>query len=133
MKLQKNLYEFLGEAEESVRGGEKLIKDNLYDFSTGRSYQAMLYAAESALLTKNLSYTRYSDIINILDDEFIKTGILPHKILDFFVEASEIRQKLKDFGSPGAISKEKAEELLKNSIEFIDVVREYLKKQKFII
>ncbi len=127
MKEEKDILELLTKAKESLKAAEMLSDGGFYDFSASRSYYAMFYATEAILLSKNLSFSKHSAVIAAFGKEFIKTKIFPHKMRDSLVSAFELRQ-MGDYGSPGSVSKEKAQMLIEQAKEFIDFVKEYLKK-----
>jgi uncharacterized protein (UPF0332 family) len=127
LKEEKDIIELLTKAKESLKAAEMLIEGQFYDFSAGRSYYAMFYATEAVLLSKNLSFSKHSAVIAAFGKDFIKTKIFNQKMRDSLVSAFELRQ-MGDYGSPGSVSKDKAQSLIKQTREFIDEVEVYLKK-----
>ncbi|MEW6070147.1 MAG: HEPN domain-containing protein [Candidatus Thermoplasmatota archaeon] len=104
MKKDKDIFELLKKAKESVEASYHLFKNNFYDFSASRAYYAMFYTPEAILLTKNLSFSKHSAVISAFGREFIKTKILPQKLREYLVSAFDTRQ-LGDYGAPGSVSK----------------------------
>lgn len=124
MNEENDILELLTKARESLKAAEMLFDGEFYDFSVGRSYYAMFYATEAVLLSKNLSFSKHSAVIAAFGKEFIKTKIFPQKMRDSLVSAFELRQ-MGDYGSPGSISKEKAQTIIEQAKEFIEIVEEY--------
>ncbi len=127
MKDEKDILELLTKARESLKAAEFLIEGQFYDFSAGRSYYAMFYATEAVLLSKNLSFSKHSAVIAAFGKDFIKTKIFNQNMRDSLVSAFELRQ-MGDYGSSGSVSKDKAQSLITQAREFVNVVEEYLKK-----
>jgi uncharacterized protein (UPF0332 family) len=127
LKEENDILELLTKARESLKAAEILFDGGFYDFSASRSYYAMFYATEAVLLSKNLSFSKHSAVIAAFGKEFIKTKIFPQKMRDYLVSASDLRQ-MGDYGSPGSVGKEKAQTLIEQAKEFIELVEEYFKE-----
>lgn len=119
--MNQGIQELLLKAKESIRGAEILCWDSLYDFSASRSYYAMFYAAEAALLNKNLSFSKHSGVISAFGKELVKTGIVPVALHESLLEAFSLRNK-GDYGAPHVITQEEAETLLRKARSFIDLI-----------
>jgi uncharacterized protein len=79
-------------AKASLNATKDLLKGGYSDFSAGRSYYTMFYTAQALLLTKDLSFSKYSAVISAFGKEFIKTGILPVSLHKNFSKAFDTRQ-----------------------------------------
>ena len=121
----------LEKAKESLSAAEILSEEELYDFSASRSYYAMFYTAEALLLTKGLSFSSHQGVISWFGKEFIKTKIFPPKLREHLAQAFDLRQ-LGDYGMPHSIPGEQAQELIRDSREFIATIEEYLKDKGFL-
>jgi uncharacterized protein (UPF0332 family) len=51
-----------------------------YESSVSRSYYAMFYAVQAALLSKNLSYSSHKSVISSFGERFIKPGVFPREM-----------------------------------------------------
>jgi len=60
-------------AKRYIKSAELLLNDKDYEFSVSRTYYAMFYAAQAALLTKNLSFSSHKGVISAFGKHFIKT------------------------------------------------------------
>ncbi|MGQ9631228.1 MAG: HEPN domain-containing protein [bacterium] len=130
MKRQKDILDLLKKAKDSLKGAEVLFREGLFDFFVSRSYYAMFYMTEGVLLTKDLAFSKHSAIIGAFGRDFVKPKILPQKLRDYLADAFDLRQ-LGDYGAPGIISKDKAQQLIEHAKEFIETVEAYLKKVMF--
>lgn len=62
--------------------------------------------------------------------EFVKTGEIPVSLHRFISDAFDIRQA-GDYGPVGSVRKEKAQVLIEQSKEFIEVGERYLRKEGY--
>ncbi len=67
-------------AEKYLRSAELLLKEGDYESSVSRTYYAMFYSAQAALLTKNLSFSSHKGVISAFGEHFIKTGVFPREM-----------------------------------------------------
>lgn len=130
MKKGQDILELLTKAKESLEAANALLDDGFSDFSASRSYYAMFYAAEAALLAKDLSFSKHAAVIGAFGKEFIKTKIFPQRLRNYLVNAFDLRQ-LGDYGSPGSVGKEKAELLMNRAKDFIEAIEKYLKNKGY--
>ena len=131
MKEDMDISELMQKAKESFEAAKSLYRDGFYGFSAGRSYYSMFYVVEALLLTKNLSFSKYSAVIGAFGKEFVKTKIIPKKLREYIVSAFDIRQ-LGDYGAPGSVSTGKAQSLIEETEEFIETIEEYLRRGGYI-
>ena len=128
MKEIKSLIE---RAEKYLRSAEMLIKEGDYESSVSRTYYAMFYCAQAVLLTKNISFSSHKGVISAFGEHFIKTGIFPKDMGRELNRAFEKRQ-IGDYEYTFVISKNEAEEMLKNGRKFVNEITYYLKKRKIM-
>ena len=120
---------YIKKAGDSIYSAEINMAENLYGFSVSRSYYAMFYVVEALLLTKNLSYSSHKAVITHFAREFIKPGIFEKKHFDALTKTFELRQN-GDYEPQEVISRQHAEEAIKNAKEFLEEAKRYLKKGK---
>ena len=125
----KEVESLIKRAKRYVKSAEVLLKDGDYESSVSRTYYAMLYSAQAALLTKSLSFSSHRGVISAFGKNFIKTNILSMEMGRELNRAFEKRQ-LGDYGHTFVISSDEAEEILKNGKKFIEKIVQYLKKDK---
>jgi uncharacterized protein (UPF0332 family) len=95
-------------AKRYLKSAEILLEDGDFESSTSRTYYAMFYAAEAALLTKEMAFSSHKGVISAFGEHFIKTGILPKEMGRELNRAFEKRQ-IGDYEYTFVISKEEAE------------------------
>lgn len=130
MKKDVDISDLLKKAKESLQVADDLYKSQHYDFSASRSYYAMFYSTQAALLIKNLSFSKHKAVVSAFGKEFIKTGLFPKELHRYLRDAFKFRQ-LGDYGAPGSVSGSKAYELIKQAEEFVASIAEYSKNQSY--
>ncbi|MCL4477504.1 MAG: HEPN domain-containing protein [Deltaproteobacteria bacterium] len=122
----EEISDLIKKAEESLDAANHLLKAGHPDFASSRSYYAMFYTAEAILLTKDLSFSKHKAVISAFGKEFVKTGLISSTLHRSISDAFDIRQT-GDYGPIGSVSEEKAATLIKQTEEFIDTVKKYLR------
>ncbi len=112
-------------AERYIRSAELLLNDKDYESSVSRTYYAMFYAAQAALLTKNLSFSSHKGVISAFGKHFIKTEIFPREMGRELNRAFEKRQ-IGDYGYTFVVSDEEAVQLLQYGKEFVNKITSWL-------
>jgi uncharacterized protein (UPF0332 family) len=112
-------------AQRYLKSAEILLRDKDFESSVSRTYYAMFYCAEAALLTKNLSFSSHKGVISAFGEHFIKTGIFPKEMGRELNRAFEKRQ-IGDYEYTSSISNEEAEEVLSSGKQFINIVENWL-------
>ena len=75
-----DVQQLLDKAEKSLGASEVLNNSGYHDFSAARSYYAMFYTSEAALLSIGQSFSKHSAVISAFGKEFVKSGKLPSKL-----------------------------------------------------
>lgn len=117
-------------ALQSLDAAEVLFEKGYYDFAASRGYYAMFYAAEAALLSRGLSFSKHSAVVATFGKYFVSPGHLPKHLHRYLLDAFDLRM-MGDYDAPGAISEERAHQLLKWAREFLDEVRRFLKAEGY--
>lgn len=112
-------------ARRYLKSAEILLKDGDFESSASRTYYAMFYVAEAALLTKNLSFSSHKGVISGFGEHFVKTGIFSKEMGRELNRAFEKRQ-IGDYEYTFAISKKEAEQLLMSGKEFVSTIANWL-------
>lgn len=119
----------LQRADKYLQSSELLINAQDYESAVSRTYYAMFFASEAALLAKGLSFSKHKGVISAFGKEFIVEGIFPKEMGRNLRRAYQKRQ-LGDYQYTFVITKEEAEELLEKGREFLKNIKEYLMKKK---
>lgn len=132
MRKDIDVEELFQKAQESLKASKLLFKEGFYDFAVSRAYYTMFYLAEAVLLTKGLSLSKHKAVISAFGEHFAKTKLLPLHLHRYLIDAYDIRQK-GDYEADTSITHEKTEEVIKWADEFIEEVRNFLKKEGYQI
>ncbi len=124
----KEVRSLIKKAQRYLKSAQLLLRDKDFESCVSRTYYAMFYCAEAALLTKNLSFSSHKGVISAFGEHFIKTGVFPKEIGRELNRAFEKRQ-ISDYEYTSLISNEEAEEILNSGSQFINVVENWLNKQ----
>jgi uncharacterized protein (UPF0332 family) len=118
-------------AAKYLKTAESLLKEGDYESSVSRTYYAMFYCAQAALLTISLSFSSHAGVISAFGEHFVKTGLFPKKMSKELNRAFEKRQ-ISDYSHTFTISEEESSQMLANGREFLEEVVQHLKKKKMI-
>lgn len=117
----------ISRSERYMKSAGLLIKDGDYESAVSRVYYAMFYCIEAVLLTKELSFSSHKAVISAFGEHFVKTGIFPKNMSKAITLAFEKRQ-FGDYEFTFVITKEEAEEILRQGQNFITAIIKYLKE-----
>ena len=112
-------------AKRYIKSAELLLNDKDYESSISRTYYAMFYAAQAALLTKTLSFSSHKGVISAFGKHFIKTEIFPKEMGRELNRAFEKRQ-IGDYGYTFVVSDEEAVQMLQYGKEFVNKITSWL-------
>jgi len=104
---------------------ELLLRNDDFDSSVSRSYYAMFYCTEALLLTKDLKFSSHKGVISAFGEHFVKSGLFPKEIRRMLQKAFDQRQK-SDYSYQAAVTREDAEQTLKDARDFETKARQYL-------
>jgi len=124
----KEVRALIKKAQRYLKSAQLLLRDNDFESSVSRTYYAMFYCAEAALLTKNLSFSSHKGVISAFGEHFIKTNVFPKEMGRELNRAFEKRQ-IGDYEYTSLISNEEAEEILDSGRQFINAIENWLNKQ----
>lgn len=104
-----------------LKSAELLLYDEDYESSVSRTYYAMFYCAQAALLTKNMTSSSYRGVIAAFGEHFIKTNVFPREMGRELNRAFGKRQ-LGDYEYTSVVSDEDASQLLTTGKEFCHTI-----------
>jgi len=122
MKESKALIE---RARRYLKSAEMLLRDRDFESAVSRTYYAMFYCAQAALLTKELSFSSHKGVISAFGEHFVKTGIFPKEMGRELNRAFEKRQ-VGDYEYTFVIEEAEAATMLQSGREFVDTIADWL-------
>ena len=108
-----------------LKSAEILLKDKDNESSVSRTYYAMFYCAQAALLTKELSFSSHKGVISAFGEHFVKTGIFPKEMGKELHRTFEKRQ-IGDYEYTFVILDDEAEQILRSGKEFVNTIARWL-------
>jgi uncharacterized protein (UPF0332 family) len=123
--MKEDIAEIVQKAERSLNTAFSIFQNNDFDFAVSRAYYSMFYMAEAVLLTKGLSFSKHSGVISGFNQYFVKMKIFDTKYSKMLDAVSKGRE-VADYDYSHIFSKEKAQELLNNAKEFLEITKKYL-------
>jgi uncharacterized protein (UPF0332 family) len=121
----KEVKALIDRAVRYLKSAEILLQDEDYESCVSRTYYAMFYAAQAALLTKNLSFSSHKGVISAFGEHFVKTGIFNREIGRELNRAFEKRQ-IGDYEYTFVISRDEAGKILQSGKNFVDTIAGWL-------
>lgn len=129
MNKGANIELLMSKAAESLEVARKLLPDGHYGFSASHSYYGMFYAAEAALLHRDLQFSKHSGVIANFNREFVKAGVFGPEMFRSLQKAFDLRSQA-DYGLI-PLDRERAEAILKEADSFISLVKEHLRAEGY--
>lgn len=117
----------LKKAQKYLRSAAVLLELEDYDSTASRSYYAMFYAAQAALMHEDGSLPSKQGIRSSFVDRFVEGGPLPKRAGTILQRASEL-QEMGDFAHDFAVSGEDAESILAEAEAFVNSLERLIEK-----
>ena len=111
--------------EESLNAAKLLLRNRFPGFAVSRAYYTMFTAAEAALLSKELSFSKHSAVISAFGRHFAKTKMLSPELQRFILDAQQ-RRLAADYGGGAQVTRGEAAEDVRNAERFLGEVRKLL-------
>ena len=123
----KEIRDFIEKAEKFLSTAEKALGIEDYDSCVSRCYYAMFFMAEAVLLTKNLSTSSHKGVISLFGEHFVKTEIFERDLGKALNDAYD-KRLVGDYGVGFTVTKEQAQDLLGTAQNFVQKLKNHLKK-----
>ncbi|HAF71481.1 MAG: HEPN domain-containing protein [Acetothermia bacterium 64_32] len=122
---EREIKELMRKAQESLEAAKLLLQRGYYDFAASRGYYAMFYAAEAALLSKGLSFSKHSAVVAAFGQHLAAPGELPTHLHRYLLDAFDLRM-VGDYDAPGAVGESRASQVLGWAEEFLQEIERFL-------
>lgn len=116
----------LAKAGRSFDAARELLRSGHADFAASRAYYGCFYVAEALLLSKDLNYSRHSQVVAQYGQRFAKTEELDTRYHRLLISAFSLRQTADYSAEPGVIEHEVAEQIIEEGRCFLSDARSYL-------
>jgi len=121
----KEIKDLMEKAEKFLITAENALNIGDYDSCVSRSYYAMFYMSEAALLTKNLIASSHKGVISLFGEHFIKTGVFDREMGKALNDAYD-KRLVGDYGIGFFINEKNARDLLESAQSFVKELENYL-------
>ena len=123
----KEITDFIAKAEKFISTAENTLNTGDYDSCVSRCYYAMFFMSEAALLTKTLSASSHKGVISLFGEHFVKTETFERKFGKAFNDAYD-KRLIGDYGVGFAVTEQQAKDSLETARDFVQKLKNYLKK-----
>ena len=122
---------YLENAQEVLEVAQLNLDNDFYASAINRAYYAIFYAANALLVTKRLSQSKHSGVINAFRQHFVKTGLIAPEYSDLYGRIMGNRHT-SDYELESSITKEIARADLTDAIKFVAEITQWLNKEGWI-
>lgn len=119
--------EFLARAARYLDSADLLLAHGDVESSVSRAYYAMFFAAEAALMTKQLAFSSHKGVISAFGEQFVRTGELPASMGRDLSRAHD-KRVVGDYDVKPGITARDAAELLDTARDFVRRVDAFLQR-----
>ncbi|KPL10928.1 hypothetical protein AMJ85_05120 [candidate division BRC1 bacterium SM23_51] len=126
--MNPQVAQLVEKGKRSLSAARSLMERGDYDFAVSRTYYAMFYLAEAALLARGMAFSRHSAVIAAFGQHFVKPGHLPAH-LHAAIRTAFDERNVGDYDFAAHFPRERAELLLDRAQEFVDTVEVLLKHE----
>ena len=126
--MKETTAKLLEKAARSLKVAEGLMKSGDAEFSVGRAYYAMFYAAQALLNEKELRFRKHSGVHSAFAEHFVKNGLLDKKYHRWLLSAFS-KRITGDYGIEAELTPEDATLLIGQAQEFLTTAETFLEKK----
>jgi len=126
--VKKTTEKLLEKATRSLKVAESLIKSGDAEFSVGRAYYAMFYAAQGLLNEKELRFRKHAGVHSAFAEQFVKTGLVDKKYHRWLLSAFS-KRIAGDYGIEAELTREDASLVIGQAQEFLTTAKTFLEKE----
>ena len=126
--MKKTTEKLLEKAARSLKVSESLIKSGDAEFSVGRAYYAMFYAAEALLNEKELRFRKHAGVHSAFAEQFVKNGLLDKKYHRWLLSAFS-KRITGDYGIEAELTPEDANLVIGQAQEFLTAAKTFLNEK----
>lgn len=119
-------YYRLEKSKKCLASAKLLIQSEDYCSAVNRSYYSIFHCIRSLLALEGVDFSKHSGVMAYFQKNYVKSGIFEKDYSKILTEAFEIRSE-SDYDDYYVLSKEEAEEQVKNAQFFLDGIIKYVK------
>jgi len=123
---RENIKEELSHADESLQAAHILIDAKLFRESIPKLYYTMFHTLRALLFTKGLEPRSHGGVSHYFNSHFVRPELFLREHGRFFNRLMKYRHEA-DYGLACEITDQDCNEWLKKVVEFVELVRDFLK------
>ncbi len=117
----------LTKAEKCLASAKALVQLEDYCSAANRSYYSIFHCIRGLLALEGVDFSKHAGVIAYFQKNYVKSEIFEKKYSKIVVEAFEIRSE-SDYDDYYIISKEEAEEQIRNAQFFLNGIIKYVRE-----
>ncbi|MCI8889789.1 MAG: HEPN domain-containing protein [Eubacterium sp.] len=117
----------LEKAEKCLASAKALVQLEDYCSAANRSYYSIFHCIRGLLALEGVDFSKHAGVIAYFQKNYVKSEIFEKKYSKIVVEAFEIRSE-SDYDDYYIISKEEAEEQIRNAQFFLNGIIKYVRE-----
>ncbi|MCI0551691.1 MAG: HEPN domain-containing protein [Anaerolineae bacterium] len=122
---------YIENAQEVLEVAQLNLDNDFYTSAVNRAYYAIFYTANALLVTKRLSQSKHSGVINAFRQHFVKTGLIAPEYSDLYGRIMGNRHA-SDYELESSITKEIARTDLADAKRFVTEMTRWLRQEGWI-
>ena len=115
-------------AKNDLNASQMLFGKKFFAQSMNRSYYAIFHMARALLALDEFESRKHTGIIAYFNKNYIATGIF-EKIYSKIIKGAERKRTKSDYDDFYIVSRDEAEEQVKNAKQFIEEIERFIKKK----
>lgn len=128
---KENISEELKRAEEAKKAFELLCTQALFKDAISRLYYYLLHCVKALLLTEGFEPKTHEGALRLFSLHFVKKGVFEPKTGHIFSKLMKLREEA-DYNPSYVFAKDDIEELRKEAESLSRLVKDYLRKDRWI-
>ena len=122
---------YIENANESLSVAQLNLDNDFYAAAINRAYYAIFYAANALLATRKLARSKHSGVLSAFRQHFIKPELLSSELSEIYGQVMDDRHE-GDYEIIIATSKEDAEVDLLQARHFVEEIKTWLRREKWL-
>ncbi|MEA3401233.1 MAG: HEPN domain-containing protein [Armatimonadota bacterium] len=118
----------VGRARSALRLARVALREDEANAAASQAYYAMFHAANAALASLGLGFSKHSAVQSAFGREFAKTGRLPRQLHRWLISAFE-KRVIANYDYTSHVEDEEASEVVEQAEQFIAAIEDYLREQ----
>lgn len=115
-----------GRASRYLKSASLLRSDGDLESAVSRTYYAMFFAAEAALLSRGLAFSSHKGVIAAFGEHFVAAGRVPREMGRELNRAFQKRQ-VSDYDPVPSVTAEEARQIYEAGSQFVATVKDLLR------